>query len=266
MKNSMKKKVNIGRKYVNILGINVISTSERELLSAIQEKITHNVKFYVVTPNPELVLMSERDKPLKDALNSSEFPVPDGTGLYYASEFLYGKNLNIIHGRKLFMSLMELANKKSWRIFFLGGENEEARLSSEKLKHSYQRVKIESFAGPMVDNSAKPKSEKDRKLETEAISRINRFKPQLLFVAMKNPKQEIWIHKNLKKLNAGGAMTVGGTFRYVAGMSELPPKWMDKAGLEWIWRLITEPYRFRRIFNAFPIFPLRVFWFKISGR
>jgi N-acetylglucosaminyldiphosphoundecaprenol N-acetyl-beta-D-mannosaminyltransferase len=60
-------------------------------------------------------------------------------------------------------------------------------------------------------------------------------------------------------------MAVGGTFRYIAGMSKLPPKWMENFGLEWVWRLITEPKRFSRIFNAFPIFPLRIFWFKITG-
>jgi N-acetylglucosaminyldiphosphoundecaprenol N-acetyl-beta-D-mannosaminyltransferase len=85
----------------------------------------------------------------------------------------------------------------------------------------------------------------------------------LLFVAFGNPKQEIWIHNNFQKLDIGGAMAVGGAFRYVAGTSSLPPKWMERGGLEWVWRLVTEPARISRIFRAFPMFPLRIFWSRI---
>ncbi|MDP1710300.1 MAG: WecB/TagA/CpsF family glycosyltransferase, partial [bacterium] len=127
-------------------------------------------------------------------------------------------------------------------------------------------IKILSESGPMVDDNADPVSEVDRKLEKDAVESINKFKPQLLFVAMKNPKQEIWIYKSLSMLNVGGAMTVGGTFRYISGKSLLPPKWMENYGLEWVYRLITEPYRIKRIFNAFPIFHMKVFWLKISTR
>ena len=254
------------RRFVQILGINVISTSIPKLLVTTRDNISHNTKFFIVTPNPELILASTKNITLRKALNSSNFPVPDGVGLNYASKFLHGKNLNIIPGRKLFEKLVELANKNGWKVFFLGGEGKEAALAAEKLELNYKRVKIKTFAGPILNEKAIPVTEVNRKLEKDAVDLINKFRPDLLFVAMKNPKQEIWIHKNLSKLNVGGAMAVGGTFRYIAGLSKLPPRWMEKAGLEWVWRLLTEPKRFRRIFNAFPIFPLRVFWFKIVGR
>jgi N-acetylglucosaminyldiphosphoundecaprenol N-acetyl-beta-D-mannosaminyltransferase len=96
------------------------------------------------------------------------------------------------------------------------------------------------------------------------VRQINTFKPQLLFVAFGNPKQEIWIHNNLPKLNVGGAMAVGGAFRYVAGISKLPPKWMAACGLEWLWRLITEPKRISRILNAVIVFPLKIILYKLS--
>ena len=117
-----------------------------------------------------------------------------------------------------------------------------------------------------MDKNANPVSEIDKRLEKDAIDKINKFAPHLLFVAFVNPKQEIWIYRNLKRLNIGGAMAVGGSFRYVAGLSKLPPKWMEAAGLEWLWRLITEPRRLGRIFNAFPVFPLKVLCVKIFRR
>jgi N-acetylglucosaminyldiphosphoundecaprenol N-acetyl-beta-D-mannosaminyltransferase len=82
-------------------------------------------------------------------------------------------------------------------------------------------------------------------------------------VAFGNPKQEIWLYKNLAKLRVGGAMAVGGTFRYIAGMSKLPPKWMEKIGLEWLWRLFTEPRRLGRVFRAVVVFSIKVSLYKL---
>jgi len=264
MKKLSKNNSEMAQKYVNILGINVLSTSIPGLLMGVRGNITYNKKFCITTPNPELVLASTKNAMLKQALNFSTFSVPDGVGLNYASRFLFGKNLKIIPGRKLFGKLIELANKKGWKVFLLGGEGDEAEKAAEKLKLNYKKVRIESFPGPIVDENAEPATEVDRRLEKDAIDKINKFDPHLLFVAMKNPKQEIWIHRNLKGLNVGGAMAVGGTFRYIAGLSKLPPKWMENMGLEWVWRLFNEPYRVGRILNAVIVFPWKVFLFKIS--
>jgi N-acetylglucosaminyldiphosphoundecaprenol N-acetyl-beta-D-mannosaminyltransferase len=141
-------------------------------------------------------------------------------------------------------------------MFFLGGLDNEAELTAKKLKANYS-------SGPKLDNNAEPISEVDRKSQIDVITKINSFGPQLLFVGFGNPKQEIWINKNLSKLNIGGAMALGGTFRYMSGHSPLPPKWMDQMGLEWLWRLFTEPFRFTRIWNAVIIFPLRVLMSKL---
>ena len=273
MKKNTEKDTEKYQNYVNILGIKVLSTTTPHLLASVRENITHNYEFgnrsrrlSIMTPNPELVLASTKNKELKVALNSANFSVPDGVGLNYASKFLFGTSLNIIPGRKLFLELIGLANKKGWRVFFLGGYAGEAEKAAENLRKNYKSVKIETFAGPWLNNHAEPVLDKDKVLQKETFQLINKFEPKLLFVAFQNPKQEIWVYKNLKYLNVGGAMTVGGTFRYIAGMSKLPPAWLASLGLEWLWRLITEPKRIGRIFNAFPLFPLRVFWFKVTGR
>ncbi len=252
----MKNNNEMSPNYVNILEIKVLSTTITSVLASVRENIAHNRRFSIMTPNPEIVLASTKNKELKEALDSSDFSVPDGVGLSYASKFLYGKSLNIIPGRILFEKLISLANKRGWKVFFLGGLNDEAERAAENLRLNYKNIRIETFT----------KSKLDESFQREAVKLINNFSPQLLFVAFGYPKQEIWIHKNLKSLNVGGAMTVGGTFRYIAGMSKLPPKWMEKTGLEWFWRLITEPQRLGRIINASIIFPLRVFVFKITGR
>ncbi|MGA2910993.1 MAG: WecB/TagA/CpsF family glycosyltransferase [Candidatus Microgenomates bacterium] len=261
-----------GRIFGQIMGINVISTHLNELLVGVEKNISdssefggRSSKFSILTPNSELVLMAQKDKKLADALNSADFPVPDTVGLNYASKYLFGRSLNIIPGRKLFLELIDLADKNNWRVFLLGGLGDEAKTASAKLQITYPKLQIQFFKGPKFDNNAVPVEKFGRKLEGEAIERINKFSPQLLFVALGNPKQEIWIHKNLSKLKIGGAMAVGGTFRYIAGLSAIPPRWMEKAGLEWLWRLINEPRRIGRVINAVVVFPIRVFFYKIFG-
>lgn len=297
MKKTAKKNDEKGREYVNILGINVISTTKSELLTDIEDFVAHSRRFYIVTPNPELILASTKNRELKTALSDSDFSVPDGVGLTQAAKYLslpvpgnillkvivgfcqglwvgaatfinrewLAGTLSLIKGRVLFIDLVELADKKNWRIFFLGGEGREAEIAANELRVKHPSLKIQTLAGPILNRSGEPVDAVNRREEIGVIKKINEFEPQLLFVAFGNPKQEIWIHKNLPRLKIGGAMAVGGTLRYIAGMSPLPPKWMEKTGLEWLWRLITEPYRFRRILNAFPIFPIRIFWFKFTG-
>lgn len=287
-----------GREYVNILGINVLVTRLDRVIAGVEDKLSHNIKFSILTPNPELVLSSTQDLRLKEALNSADYAIPDGIGLAQAAKYLSlpaPKNiilrsiitfyqglqvgaatlvnrkwltdkLNIIPGRKLFDELIKLAAKKHWKVFLLGGLGQEAELATRELCAQHPKLRIQFDQFIKLDQSANPVTKVDIKLQKDVIDKINKFAPDLLFVAFGNPKQEIWIHKNLSKLNVGGAMAVGGTFRYVAGLAPLPPKWMEKAGLEWVYRLFTESYRIKRIFNAFPIFPLKVFWSKLTSK
>lgn len=303
IKNKQKNNQN-DRKFATILGINLLSTQTTRLLTSLEEQISHSinnpknkVKLRVTTPNPELVLMAQANKPLKDALNSANFNVPDGIGLAQASlfnsfklpqtvflKYIYGlsyglyvglltltnptrvfSSLNIIKGRQLFLDLIELASKNKWKVFLLGGENNEADLAARLLKDKFTKLNIMSFGGPILDKNANPVSKVDIKLQIDAVDRINKFSPNLLFVAFENPKQEIWAMENLGKLNVNLIMSVGGTYRYISGMRSLPPRWMESLGLEWLWRLLTEPTRLKRVLNAFPVFPWKVFLAKVSS-
>ena len=85
-----------------------------------------------------------------------------------------------------------------------------------------------------------------------------------MFVAFGAPKQEKWLASNLKNLKIGGAVVVGGSFDYVSGMRDLPPIWMQDRGLEWLWRVLNEPERAKRIFNATFLFSSRVFLYKLN--
>ncbi|MEK7112164.1 MAG: WecB/TagA/CpsF family glycosyltransferase, partial [Patescibacteria group bacterium] len=282
------------RKYGKIFNIDLDSTSEEKVLACVRDSLARGVKFSIVTPNPEIILEARRDKKLLALLNNASLAIPDGIGLSQAAKFLslaapknillrmpvcflqgicvglatflakdwIEKALPVVKGRKLFMEVIKLANKKGWRVFFFGGEHGEAQASAERLQRSLKRIKIAHAAGPRVDNRGKSLTEIDAVIEKDCIRQINEFKPHILFVAFNTPKQEKWLFKWLPSLDIGGGMVVGGTFRYISGQAKLTPKWMEEYGLEWLWRLITEPWRIKRVLIAFPVFPLKVFLYK----
>lgn len=279
-----------GQEHVKILGIDVLSTNLSELLAGIETKISHNNKFSVFTPNPELLLMAKQNIKLQKIINESDFNVPDGVALlaadsfnskasethgfffffkvlaswvycFYIATFAPGKlksKLTLIKGRTLFEKLIELAAKNNRRVFLLGGTGVEADLTEEKLKIKYKNINFKSAKGPKLNDLAQTVTEVDKEVYLDTVKQINEFKPHMLFVAFGNPKQEIWISENINNLNINMAMSVGGTFRYYSGLSKLPPQVVQNLGLEWFWRLITEPKRLIRILNAVFVFPLSV--------
>ncbi len=293
---------NKAHKQAQILSIQLSSTSKirvlrfvRGRLSIFDKNASKRAKFIIVTPNPEIVTKAQKDKELARILNSADLSLPDGIGLAAAHRFMtfratkwkalrapvllvqgfvvgtavlfadewLTRDLKIIKGREFFLELMKLANKKDWRVFLLGGEEGAAKKATKNLQKSLKRVVLESAEGPMLDENAIPVSKGDVKIEKDVVRKINKLRPHILFVALGAPKQEKWLDKWMENLDIGGAMVVGGTFDYMAKKTALPPKWMEKLGLEWLWRLMSQPGRAKRIFTAFPLFPLRVYWYRL---
>lgn len=292
------------RKQAQILEIALSSTSKPRVLRFVRGKLGNfdkkgpqKRKFLIVTPNPEIVMRTQKDKELANIINSADFSLPDGVGLAAAYKFMFlpaprnkilkipvlliegmivgfsilfypkwlTENLQIIKGRDFFLELCKLANKKTWRVFLLGGEYNVAEKTVKNLKKSLKTIDLASADGPNLDKEVNPVTESDALIEKDVVRSINKFRPHLLFVAFGSPKQEKWLNKWLEELDIGGAMVVGGTFDYMARRRALPPKWMENLGLEWMWRLITQPERTKRILKAFPLFPLKVFWQKLSS-
>lgn len=296
MQNSISETLKSDRKYAAIFNVGLDSTSREKVLTLVRDSLARKRKFSIVTPNPEIILASKEDKNLAEAINKASLAIPDGVGLSQAARFLNlpaPKNilfrfgvclfqglwvglatfwdrrwleevLPTLKGRELFLDLVKLANKKGWRVFFLGGETGEAKGAGEKIRRSLKSVRIAYASGPRLNNAAIPVTQADKEMEKEVVREINGFRPQLLFVGFGAPRQEKWLGKWLSSLEIGGGMVVGGTFKYISGQAKLPPKWMQELGLEWTWRGISEPWRLKRVLTAFPIFPLKVFWYKLN--
>jgi N-acetylglucosaminyldiphosphoundecaprenol N-acetyl-beta-D-mannosaminyltransferase len=296
MNQEEKNQTNSGRKFATILNIRVDSTSKEGLLRKIDQKMHLASKFYIVTPNPEIILQAQTDPLLASILNQADISVPDGIGLSQAATYLslkipkapilretasllgglwvglltfvnrkvLFKNLNIIKGRLLFLWLLAWANRNQKKVFLFGSTNEVMKKCLSKLRSEFPYVKGCGVAGPIFDKNGEPVSERDGAILQGILYKINTFSPDFLFVALGAPKQEKWIAKNLDKVNAKCFMAVGGALDYYSGKKKLPPAFLDRVGLEWLWRLIFEPGRIRRIFNAWPVFPLKIWRYKMT--
>ncbi len=291
------------QKQGNIREVNITGTTRKGVLRFVGVKSRDYDKkspeywpYYIVTPNAEIINLAWKDRKLKEIINKADISLPDGAGVMAAFRFLnmpnpksrikrffvlifqgiyvgievflkkelYFKGMRLIKGREMFIDMVSLANKKGWRVFLLGGGQKIAEEAKEHLERSYKRVEIKAASGPVYNEDAKPLTKKGNKEERKVISDINKFRPHMLFVGLGAPKQEKWIDRNLKDLDIGGAMVVGGSFDYISGNTKLPPKWINDLSLEWLWRAFTKPGHLTRALNAAFIFPLEIFWYKLN--
>lgn len=221
-----------GHEIVDILGVRVVSTRMNEVIETIETEIKNMPKkrpFFIVTVNPEFVVRAQKDRRFKKILNEADLAIPDGWGLVWASG---GKIAESVPGRKVVLRLLEL---RKYKVFYLGGWGGEARELAER------------YGGKWDAGHADVRLQlSDTKVNTKLVAKINRYRPDILLVAYGAPWQEEWIAANLDTIKAKVVMGVGGTFDYLTGRAKLPPVWMERWHLEWLWRLVQEPWRWRR--------------------
>lgn len=180
-----------------------------------------------------------KDNQFATALLNSDYLIPDGQSIIWAKKILDGSKLRRIAGADLFYWEMELLNKSAGKCFFLGSTNETLNKIIEKSKIEYPQLKVEIYSPPYKSQF----SEEDNKI---MISKINLFKPDVLFVGMTAPKQEKWVAENAYFLEVGHICSIGAVFDFYAGNIKRAPINWQKMGLEWLYRLIKEPRRMWR--------------------
>jgi len=184
-------------------------------------------KTFIVTINPELVMIASGDKGYEKVLMSSDLALCDGVGIVWAGKIFGKKFSGRVHGVDLLEKVSEAIFDKPITVGLVGGGKNVAKLASDCLKDKYPGLKI-SFAVPEWEDVGDPKS------------------CDILFVAFGSPKQEKWIYENLSRLDVKVAIGVGGSFDFISGNVMRAPVWIRKMGLEWLFRLITQPWRWRR--------------------
>lgn len=230
---------------IDILNIKIDKISSCDLMTKIQEFLSSETGHYLVTANPEIAVLAQNDKEFRDIVNNANLALPDGIGLVFASKIFSHKEklTERTQGIDLIYRIAKNFDNPAQkiRIFFLGARGENAKLAAQKIKKNFPNIEIAGFFGGDASE------EGDR----VALSIINQAKPNILFVAYGAPRQEKWIARNLKKMpTVRLAIGVGGAFDIISGKIFRAPLWMRNVGLEWLWRLLKEPRRIGRIYNA----------------
>ena len=228
-----------------ILGVKIDRVSFSEALAKIQAFLMVDELHQVTTVNPEFIVTAQNDANFEEILNKSDLNVPDGFGLQCAAWFLGQKIDERITGVDLTWEIAKIAAENNYSIFFLGAAEGVAEIAAHRIKLLNPELKI---AGTYSGSPS----------EEGIVERINSTSADVLLVAYGAPRQEKFIAENKGQLKVKLAMGVGGTFDYIAGIVPYAPIWMRKCGLEWLYRLFTQPKRAKRIFNAVIVFPYLV--------
>lgn len=228
---------------VNLLNVSIDNISTSECLTTVREWLNAPGKHYIVTPNPEFVVYAQQDANFREILNRADLAIADGIGLIWAARLLGLPLAERITGSDFAAKLIEEAARQGKSIFFLGGRSGVAQKSADRFKTQFPSLKIAGVAEG--DSSAKGDHQIRKTLSKHDIS--------LLLVAYGHPRQEYWIKRNLPEVNAQIMIGVGGAFDYWSGRVARAPKWLRQLGLEWLYRLISEPWRLRRQL-ALPVF------------
>lgn len=227
----------------DILGVKINSITTKEALEVVKQCVVFPRLNYFVTPNPEFVVRAQKDEKFKEILNNATLALPDGFGLMLAAKYLKRPLDRRITGIDFIWKMAELAEQENYSIYLYGAGSGVAKKAADKLKKKHPDLKILG-----AESGYRGKEELSDK---QVLEDIKQKKPHILLVALGAPKQEKWIDENLKDLpGVRLAMGVGGAFDYISGRVRRAPKIVRRLGLEWLVRLIRQPWRIIRIYTA----------------
>lgn len=222
---------------IQVLGVRVDDVTLTEALAIADDFMQEPRVHQVVTVNPEFVVAAQNDSAFAQVLATSDLNLPDGANLLRAAQAQGTPLRERVAGADFVWYLCGLAGVCGWAVFLLGGRDGVGGQSAARLQGRYRHLRI---AGTF-EGSPDPAN------DAEAVARINESNAQILFVAYGAPGQELWIHRNRGELKSVRlAVGVGGAFDFISKRVSRAPKWMQNLGLEWLYRLVIQPWRIRR--------------------
>ena len=209
---------------------------------------------YAVTPNPEIVLECRKNRKLAAAVRAADMVLPDGVGVIYASRILGTPIKNRLPGIDFASALMARMSECGKKVFLLGAKSGVSELAAERLTERYPGLEICGVNDGYF-------AQEDNEL---VLEKINALSPDLILVCLGAPRQEIWMKNNAELLNAVLMIGLGGAMDVYAGVVERAPRKWRKLGLEWLYRLIKEPRRIKRMIKL-PGIIFAALWRRIGG-
>lgn len=234
----------VAMKPISILGVPIHPHTYSSWLEAVGQWITAADRLYhVCTVNPEFIVIAQSTPFFYQVLSQADACLADGTGLLLAARWLGQPLPSRVTGSDGVPKLAEQAAQEGWRLFLLGAAVGVAEQAAAQLQQANPTLQIVgTYAGSPSDDEAEG-----------IIEMVNSSQADILLVAYGAPKQDLWIAQHRERLQVKVAMGVGGSFDFIAGVIPRAPYWMRRIGIEWLFRLIRQPSRWRRMLRL-PVF------------
>lgn len=220
---------------IKVLDVPFDNVTMADAVKIAMEAIHNRKASYVVTPNPEIVMLARENNELKDTIENAELVLPDGIGIIYGGKILGTPLQERVPGIDFASCVMQQLAEKKGSVYLLGAKPGVAEQAGVNLKNRFQGLRVlGAHDGYFTDDAP-------------IIEEINCLKPDLLLVCLGVPKQELWMRDHAKCLDVGLMAGLGGSLDVFAGVVQRAPVFWQKMGLEWLYRLLKEPSRLGRM-------------------
>ena len=220
---------------INVMGVDFDSLTLSEAVERAEALMSERRAAYVVTPNPEIVMTCWENPDAMAAVQNADLVLPDGVGVVYGATILGTPLKGKLPGIDFATELMRRMASRGGRVYLLGAKPGVAETAGEKMKMQ--------FPGLIICGTHDGYFKEDEPI----IKEINALQPDLLLVCLGAPKQELWMRRNASSLKVGLMAGLGGSLDVFAGTAKRAPVFFQKLGMEWFYRLMKEPWRFKRM-------------------
>lgn len=225
----------------NLLGLQLPTNTKRDVLEKIKKNILADKQFqHVVSLNPEIITATVHNKSFRNIVKTSQVPIIDGAGVLIAAKVLGIPVGERITGTDLMYDLMHLAGEMSLTVVLIGGNENVAKAIAECYQEKYPKSHFIGFEG--YKNINQPTEEENARLK----SIVAAARPSLVFVSFGSPAQELWIERHNNIFVHSTVIGVGGAFDFLSGRISRAPHIIRGAGFEWLYRLVVQPWRWKR--------------------
>lgn len=226
---------------IKLLGFNLNLQSKSEVLEQIIKYIKIGQDFvHIVSLNPENLVIASENKTFKHVIETAQITIPDGIGVVLAARLQGVYIRDRVTGVDLMESMLELAGNMRLRVVLIGGRPNLALRVAQCQQEKYPEAKFFATMGfSDIKNPTKIEEE-------QVLGIVRKHKPHMIFAAFGSPEQELWLARHSKEFKGIVCMGVGQGFDVIGGIVKRAPQWIQNIGLEWLYRLLTQPWRWRR--------------------
>lgn len=226
--------------FANVLGVKVSAINIPLAIDIMDEWIATQQQNYVTITGVHGVIESQADEQIREIHNKAGMVTPDGMPMVWANHLQGHKHVTRVYGPDLMLAVCDVSQERGWKHFFYGGAEGVPELLKEKLTERFPQLQVVgTYSPPFMPLEELISGEEDAKV----CQMIDDSGADFVWVGLSTPKQEKWMSAHIGKIKAPVMVGVGAAFDFHTGRKEQAPKWMQKSGLEWLFRLVTEPRR-----------------------